>query len=282
MIEHEIAKRCRVLLTAPAVQKTLKQLQAWDENTLQEQIEICEITAAPFHEQQRADFFLGKLQQIGLQEIHKDSAGNVLGSSACGNDGKLLIAAHLDTVFAQGTDTRVKRAEGRLHAPGLVDDSRGLAEVLAVARALQYSGIKTWRKVVFCGDVGEEGTGNLRGVRHIFQHTKGISGFVSLDGFMDPAAITYLGMGSKRYEATYTGPGGHSLYNFGRPSAVHAAGRAIAKIAELPSLPGTTFTVGTVKGGSAVNAIAAKAGMQIHLRGENPQNLSKLEQAVQK
>jgi acetylornithine deacetylase/succinyl-diaminopimelate desuccinylase-like protein len=179
-----------------------------------------------------------------------DTEGNVCGLlPGTGKGPKLLLTAHLDTVFPEGTDTTVREKDGKLYGPGISDDARGLASVLGVARAFKASGLKTVGDVMVCGNVGEEGLGNLRGVKALFRNHKDIDGFISVDG-ADVSAITYLATGSHRYEITYKGPGGHSFSAFGTPSAIHALGRAIARIADLkvPKEPKTTFTVGTVAG----------------------------------
>ena len=149
-----------------------------------------------------------------------------------GKGPRLLVAAHLDTVFAEGTDVKVREKDGKLYAPGIADDSRGLAALLGLVRAFNASGIKTKGDIVFCGNVGEEGLGDLRGVKLfsvIIRISKGSSRLTACT----PKRLRFLATGSHRYEITYKGPGGHSYRAFGLPSATHALGRAIAKIAEL-------------------------------------------------
>jgi acetylornithine deacetylase/succinyl-diaminopimelate desuccinylase-like protein len=188
------------------------------------------------------------------------------------------VAAHLDTVFPEGTNTKVKEKDGILYAPGIADDTRGLAALLSVVRAFNDTGIKTMGDVMFCGNVGEEGLGDLRGVKALFRDHKDIDGFISIDG-ETPNGITYLATCSHRYEVTYKGPGGHSFNAFGRPSAIHALGRAIAKIADLktPKEPKTTFTVGVISGGTSVNSIAAQAKMEMDMRSNSEKELLELE-----
>jgi len=188
------------------------------------------------------------------------------------------VPAHLDTVFAAGTDVKVKEKDGKLYAPGIADDARGLAALLAVVRAFNATGIKTAGDIIFCGNVGEEGLGDLRGVKALFRDHKDIDGFISIDG-TDVGRITYLATGSHRYEVTYSGPGGHSFSAFGRPSAIHAMGRAIAGIADLttPANPKTTFTVGVVSGGTSVNSIAAEAKLLMDMRSNRDKELLEIE-----
>lgn len=267
------------LMSQPAVKQGLDFIKADHDNTVAEQKEICAIPAPPFKEQVRAEDYQKRLAALGLKDVQMDGEGNVFGvRPGVGGGPKLLVAAHLDTVFPEGTDTTVKEKEGRLYAPGIADDSRGLAALLSVVRAFNATGIKTAGDIIFCGNVGEEGLGDLRGVKALFRDHKDIDGFISIDG-SGSDDITYLATGSHRYEITYQGPGGHSFGAFGLPSAIHALGRAIARIADLqtPKEPKTTFTVGTVSGGTSVNSIAAEAKMQVDMRSNSEEELLKLE-----
>jgi tripeptide aminopeptidase len=197
----------------------------------------------------------------------------------------VVVSAHLDTVFPEGTDVKVQRSGTRMAGPGIGDDCRGLATLLAVARAYDRAKVATRGPVLFVGTVGEEGAGNLRGVRHLF--AKELAGrtvdyFISVDG--TGLAVTSRAVGSHRYRATYAGPGGHSYGAFGMPNPVHALGRAIAKIADLqvPSSPRTTFSVGIVQGGTSVNAIAGAASMDVDLRSESAASLDSVDAALRR
>ena len=261
------------------VKKGVDFIKADHENTIVEQKQICEIPAPPFKEQIRAADYQKRLAALGLKNVQMDKEGNVFGfRPGAGKGPKLLVAAHLDTVFPEGTNTKVKEKDGKFYAPGIADDTRGLAELLSVVRAFNNTGIKTMGDIMFCGNVGEEGLGDLRGVKALFRDHKDIDGFISIDG-EHPNGITYLATGSHRYEITYKGPGGHSFNAFGRPSAIHALGRAIAQTAELktPQDPKTTFTVGVISGGTSVNAIAAEAKMQMDMRSNREKELLELE-----
>jgi acetylornithine deacetylase/succinyl-diaminopimelate desuccinylase-like protein len=189
-----------------------------------------------------------------------------------------VVSAHLDTVFPEGTDVTVKEQDGVILAPGIGDDSRGLAALLSLIKALNANGIVTVGDLLFVGTVGEEELGNLRGVKALFRDHLDIDGFISIDG-LGVAKIVNQGTGSHRYQMIFRGPGGHSFQEFGLPSAIHAMGRAIAKISDLqtPSDPKTTFTVGTVSGGTSVNAIAAEAKMAVDMRSDSTEELLKLE-----
>lgn len=200
-----------------------------------------------------------------------------------GNGGgpKLVFSARLDTVFPAGTDLTIREKDGKLYAPGIGDDSRGLAEILAMVRALKANQIQTVGDIWFVGTVGEDGLGDLRGVKALLRDHKDIAGFVSIDGFR-PERITYIAVGSHRYRVEFKGPGGHSFSAFGRPSAIHALGRAIAKIADLktPTEPKTTFTVGTILGGTSVNSIAGNAVLELDMRSVGMQQLLDVETAA--
>lgn len=263
----------------PRVSEALEQLRLREAATIEEQIRITEIPAPPFLEDERAAYYREQLQARGLADAHIDSEGNAIGwRRGSGAGPTLLISAHLDTVFPPETDVSVQFRDGRYYAPGIGDDSRGLAVLLAVIEVLDESGIETGADILFAGNVGEEGRGDLRGVKAIFRDHPEIDGFISVDG-VRMSRITIGGTGSRRFEFRFSGPGGHSFGSFGLASAIHAMGRAIAGIAELrtPSYPKTTFTVGTVDGGTSVNSIAANAVFAIDMRSNSPEELALLE-----
>lgn len=267
------------LLSNEMVQNGLKFIKEDHENTLVEQKDICGISAPTFKEEVRAKDYMIRLQELGLENVQMDIVGNVFGiRSGTGNGPKLIVAAHLDTVFPEGTNTAVLEKEGKFYAPGIADDTRGLAEILSIIRAFNETNIQTQGDIVFCGNVGEEGLGDLRGIKQLFRDNKDIDGFISIDG-SEVSTITYLATGSHRYEINYEGPGGHSFGAFGLPSAIHALGRAMAKIADLdpPKEPKTTFTIGIVSGGTSVNVIAEKASMVVDMRSNSEKELLKLE-----
>jgi tripeptide aminopeptidase len=189
-----------------------------------------------------------------------------------------VVSAHLDTVFPEGTDVSVKEKDGIVLAPGIGDDSRGLAALLSLIKSINANDVATVGDIMFVGTVGEEELGNLRGVKALFRDHTDIDGFISIDG-LGITRVVNQGTGSHRYEMIFRGPGGHSFVEFGLPSAIHAMGRAIAKIAELqtPSDPKTTFTVGTVGGGTSVNAIASEARMAVDMRSNSTEELLTLE-----
>ena len=248
---------------------------------VRELITLTEIPSPPFKEQQRARAYLDILRQQGLIDVEMDSEGNVMGVRK-GNGGPMLaVVAHLDTVFPEGTDVKVKRDGTRLMAPGVGDDTRGLALMLAVIRAMDAGKLRTSSDILFVGNVGEEGEGDLRGVKYLLQKGKykdRIKQFIAIDGG-DQGAITRAGVGSRRYRVTFKGPGGHSYGAFGLVNPAFAMGNAIAKFSRLqvPSNPKTTFNVGVVGGGTSVNSIPSEVRMDVDMRSESCAELNKVD-----
>jgi tripeptide aminopeptidase len=270
------------VLAAPAVKSALAAIQADDERTFRDQIELTEIPAPPFKEAVKAAEFLKRVRALGFVDSKIDTEGNVIAvRKGAGNGPTLVVSAHLDTVFPEGTDVKVKKQGERYYAPGIYDDNRGLAALLAVVRAMQEAQLKTVGDIWFVATVGEEELGDLRGVKALFRDNKNIDGFISLDGLSIDRVVN-AATGSRRFKIAYIGPGGHSFSAFGIPSATHAMGRAIAKMAdvETPSNPKTTFTVGTVKGGTSVNSIAADAEIGLDMRSNSATELAKLEEKM--
>ncbi len=270
--------------TNPQVRRALEYIKTIEPETIAEQIKTCEIPAPPFKEQTRAAYYKQRFTELGLKNVRIDKEGNVIGERpGTSNETTLVLAAHLDTVFPEGTDVKVKRTGNVLSGPGIGDDCRGLAVVLTVARALNEAKIATKGTILFVANVGEEGLGDLRGVKHLFhQELKGrITHFISVDG--TGTSTTNAGVGSNRYRVTFKGPGGHSYGAFGLPSPIHALGRAIEKIArfEVPKTPKTTFNVGRVEGGTSVNSVAHTAWMEVDMRSESGTALAKLDAQFQ-
>jgi tripeptide aminopeptidase len=270
----------QALVDNPKVKAVLEAIKADDAATFAEQKRITEIAAPPYKEKVRAEYYLKRMQELGFADASIDTEGNVivLRKGTGGGHPKLAVAAHLDTVFPEGTDVTVKEKDGMIVAPGIGDDARGLVALLSIIKAMNANGISTVGDIMFVGDVGEEELGNLRGMKALFRDHADIDGFISIDG-LGIDRIANQGTGSHRYEFVFTGPGGHSFQEFGLPSAIHAMGRAIAKISDLqtPSNPKTTFTVGTVSGGTSVNAIASEARMAVDMRSNSTEELLKLE-----
>ena len=224
-------------------------------------------------------------RDIGLANVRVDKVGNVLGERR-GSQSKphLVFSAHLDTVFPEGTPVTVKRDGNILRGPGIGDDCRGLAVLLAVARTIVKGNVPTPGSITFVGTVGEEGLGDLRGVKYLFREgMKGqIDRFVSIDG--TGLGITHIAVGSLRYRVTFKGPGGHSYGAFGMVNPIQALGRAMAKIAdfEVPREPKTTFNVGRIGGGTSVNAIPYEAWAEVDMRSADPSALKFLDTKFRK
>ena len=269
--------------TNAAVKRALDRIKADNAWTIEQQVSICEIPAPPFKEAARSAEYKRRFEALGLT-TRADSLGNIIAERrGTGNGPTVMIAGHLDTVFPEGTDVKVKREGTLMRAPGIGDDCRGLAVVLAVARAMQMEKVTTTGTVLFVGNVGEEGPGNLRGVRHLFtrEYVGKIDYFISVDG--TGLGLTSRAVGSNRYRVTYKGPGGHSYGAFGMPNPIHALGRAIATIADIqvPANPKTTFNVGIVEGGTSVNTISPIGAMDIDLRSESPRALADVDAKIQ-
>jgi acetylornithine deacetylase/succinyl-diaminopimelate desuccinylase-like protein len=268
----------------PAVQRALAAAAQSEPATIDQQIALCEIPAPPFKEAARAQAFAERLRALGLENVRIDAEGNVIGERPGRSaDPTVILSGHLDTVFPEGTDVSVTRDGTLLSGPGIGDDCRGLAVVLAVARLMNEANIQTEGTVLFVGTVGEEGEGNLRGVRHLFQEELKDQAeyFISVDG--TGLGLTKDAVGSHRYQVSYKGPGGHSFGAFGMANPIHALGRAIAKFAELevPAEPKTTFSVGMIEGGTSVNSIAHTATMSVDMRSADRGELDALDARFQ-
>jgi len=270
------------LLSLAEVREALGFFQKRADAITEEHIRICSVPASPFGEQERAEYLRAKFVEIGLQDVRLDSEGNCLALWRGDAQSPLMVvSAHLDTVFPGNTDFTVKRSDKRLLAPGISDDGCGLAALIAIAQVLVAKQLRTSGSILFVGTVGEEGEGNLRGVRHLFtggEWANQIDSFLSFDG---PGVdrITNRALGSRRYRVTMTGPGGHSWGDFGTPNPVHALGRAISSLVSypLPKSPRTTFNIGKIIGGESVNSIPSEATMEVDLRSSEEGELQRLD-----
>ena len=276
------------ILQQPAVKEAVELVRTAEMQTIDDQIRLCEVEAPPFQEAKRAELYAAMFREVGLKNVRIDAEGNVIGERPGASPRPhLVMSAHLDTVFPSGTDVKVRRQGYVLRGAGIGDDCRGLADLLAVARALNKASVSTPGTITFVGTVGEEGLGDLRGVKRLFDDSlkNRIDRFVSIDG--EGLGITHVAIGSTRYRVTFKGPGGHSFGSFGTVNPVHALGRAIARISDfqVPGSPRTTFNVGRIGGGTSVNAIASEAWMEVDLRSADAASLRALEkqfrQAVQ-
>jgi acetylornithine deacetylase/succinyl-diaminopimelate desuccinylase-like protein len=268
------------LLSDPAIKAAVEAIRAAEPQTIEDQVRLCEIEAPPFKEAKRAEAYARMFREAGLQNVRIDKEGNVLGDRPGAQPRpRLVFSAHLDTVFPEGTDVKVKREGPLLRGPGIGDDCRGLAVLLAVIRTMNQAKLQTPGTITFVGTVGEEGLGDLRGVKYLFNEgLKGeIDRFVSIDG--TGLGITHIAVGSLRYRVTFKGPGGHSYGAFGLSNPLHALGRAVEKISqfEVPSDPKTTFNVGRVGGGTSVNAIPFEAWFEMDMRSASPSALQAID-----
>ena len=273
------------LLREPSVSAAIDRIKRDEPQLLEEQIRLCEIAAPPFKETRRAEAFRQALQSQGLKNVRIDRAGNVLGERpGLAANPHLVFSAHLDTVFGEEVSVKASRAGSILKGPGISDDCRGLAVLLGVVRALEDGHIQTPGTITFVGTVGEEGLGDLRGVKELFngELKSRIDRFVSVDGA--GLGITTVGVGVLRYRVTFKGQGGHSYGDFGIANPTHALGRAIAHLADLkvPSQPKTTFNVGRTGGGTSVNSISSEAWMEVDLRSSDRTALAALDAGLQK
>src|SRR5579862_3617513 len=264
------------LMEDPNIKAALDAVKRNEPHFIDEQVRICEIPAPPFHEEARGKELERLFKGLGLENVHIDKAGNVIGTRpGASAHPNLVFQAHLDTVFPEGTDVKVKREGSVLKGPGIGDDCRGLVVVLGVIRALKEGNVETPGTITFVADTGEEGLGDLRGTKNLFNDSlKGqIDKFISVDG--TGLSVTNVGVGSYRYRVEFKGPGGHSFGAFGMANPIQAMGRAIAKIDafEVPRIPKTTFNVGRVGGGTSVNAIPFESWMEVDMRSADKTSL---------
>jgi len=262
----------------PRVARVLEILRDSANATTEEQIRITEIPAPPFQEGVRAAYLKKLLTSAGLR-VEMDDIGNVIGEWPGSSPDIFMLTAHLDTVFPAGTDVHVKREGGRLLGPGISDNGTGLAALVALSKALREAKIKTNMTILFVADVGEEGEGNLRGMRALVDsYKKRLKYVLALDGSATEY-VTTAALASRRVEITITGPGGHSWSDFGAPNPIHALGRGIARFvtARVPESPRTSFNIGEIEGGTSVNSIPSSAHMKVDLRSESESELATLE-----
>jgi len=243
---------------------------------------ITEIPAPPFQEAQRAAAINELLAEAGMA-VQTDKVGNVIGELRGVNEKEIVVvAAHLDTVFPPATQVKVHRDGSRMAAPGISDNGSGVAALLALARAVQFAHLKPLRTILFIGDVGEEGEGNLRGMREIVDAYRGkLKAVVVLDG-SGTDHVTTKALASRRLEALITGPGGHSWSDFGMPNPINALVRGSARFinTKVPVSPRTTFNIGQIEGGTSVNSVPHEARLKVDIRSESEEELTRLESAL--
>ena len=273
----------RALLGAERVRRAFRFFEEESKSIDEEHAALVRVPAPPFGEGERAEYLRGRFEGCGLEGAGLDAEGNCVALRPGVEERPLLVlSAHLDTVFPAGTDCEVRcEPSGLMRAPGIADDGCGLAALVALARALNEFGLETRGSILFVGTVGEEGEGDLRGVRHLLTASEWAGradAFISIDG-PGLERITHAALASRRYRVTCRGVGGHSWGDFGVPNPVHALGRAVARLAAYPApkRPRTTFNVGRIEGGSGVNVIPREARMDVDLRSESPAELGRLD-----
>jgi acetylornithine deacetylase/succinyl-diaminopimelate desuccinylase-like protein len=259
-----------------------RRMTARDAAIVRVQVAVSEIAAPTGEEQRRAAWIARRFTALGLSDIRSDAAGNVIGRRRGVRAlPAVAVCAHLDTVFPRGTAVRVRQDGELLLGPGIGDNGRGLAAMLALAEEIDGVRLQTDRPIDFVATTGEEGTGDLRGAKAFFRSREDVAAAIALDGAGDER-IVHRGLGSRRYRIVYRGPGGHSWAAFGVVNPMHAAGTAIAKLASIivPREPRTTLSVGRVGGGIAVNAIADEAWLEVDLRSTTVRMLDRYEREV--
>ncbi|HEY2460515.1 MAG TPA: M20/M25/M40 family metallo-hydrolase [Candidatus Acidoferrum sp.] len=248
----------------------------------EQQINFTEIPAPSFQEARRGAAVDEVFASAGLA-VHVDKTGNVIGEIRGAQEKEIvMLAAHLDTVFPPGTDVKVRREGERLIAPGISDNGTGLAALVAIARAIQAANIKPARTILFVADVGEEGEGNLRGMRALVEtHKTNLKAVLVLDG-SGTDHVTTKALASRRLEVVITGPGGHSWSDFGIPNPINALVRSSVRFinTKVPSSPRTTFNIGQIEGGTSINSIPHEAKLKVDIRSESQDELTKLELAL--
>lgn len=259
-----------------------------DETTVNNTIELNEIPAPPFKEEVRAKHFAQMIENLGVDSVWIDAEGNVLGlRKGTKGDRTVVLDAHLDTVFPEGTDVTVTVSADTLFAPGIGDDTRGLAMVIAVLRAMNANEIETEADVLFIGTVGEEGLGDLRGVKYIFREGgPKIDSWISIDGG-NLGRVNFKGLGSHRFRVVIRGPGGHSWGAFGLANPHHAIGAGIKYFVDAADKftsygPRTSYNVGRIGGGTSVNSIPFSSWMEIDIRSHSPVRLDSMDVILEK
>ncbi len=272
-----------VLMRDPAVVRALAWVEAHAAQVAEEAVRICEIPAPTFEEAERATYVRRRFAELGLQDVTIDPAGNARGRRpGMGGGPGLAMAAHLDTVFPKGTDVKVKRQGTRLLAPGIGDNSVGIAALLTMLEAMNAAGLVTAGDLYLASNTGEEGLGDLKGMKAFMAEVKDrVGATIAVEG-MKVSRIIHVAVGSRRYKVTFTARGGHSWGHFPSPSAIHIMGRAIAEISrlEVPTDPKTTYNVGVIHGGTTVNTIATEADMLVDMRSVDTRSLADLERRV--
>jgi tripeptide aminopeptidase len=288
VIEKQYIKATQKLVKNKKVQKAFEHIQRMDPITMERHIELTEIEAPPFKEEKRGLVFADYFRTLKLDTVWIDEVGNVLGMLK-GSEGKKTVAldAHLDTVFPEGTDVKVRIKNDTLFAPGIGDDTRALSMLLTIIESIKATNIQPKDNILFVGTVGEEGLGDLRGVKHLFRENgPQINSWIAIDGG-EIGRVNNKGLGSYRYRVTFKGPGGHSWGAFGLANPHHALGEAISNFVTAADAytaqgPKTSYNVGVVSGGTSINSIPFESIMEIDIRSIEPSRLDAMEALLEK
>jgi len=279
-VQQEIANLC----ASAEIRSAFTWFRAQEPQFAQWQLELARIAAPPFGEGARSVWLAERFKDLGLDSIHTDEVGNVFGTHGGYGHGYVSLSAHLDTVFPAGTPLNIRQQGSRLYGPGVSDNGAGVTAVLAMAAVLQARGLRHALPLLFIGNVGEEGEGDLRGMRHIFSAPRwkdSIHYSLVLDGAGSDTIVAEA-LGSRRFEVIVRGPGGHSWSDFGAPNPIVVLARAIQAFTDtpVPVSPKTTFNVGVIRGGTSVNSIPESASMRVDIRSTSMAEMERLERAL--
>jgi acetylornithine deacetylase/succinyl-diaminopimelate desuccinylase-like protein len=285
--ESRYTEQVQALAANPAVKEAFRRIEVLDPWGMERLRELTQIPSPPFGEAERAARYAELLEEAGADSVWTDEEGNVVALRR-GSRGRRTVAlgGHMDTVFPEGTDVTIHQRGDTLFAPGVGDDTRGLVVVLTALRAMEEAGVETDDDVLFVGTVGEEGLGDLRGMKYLFRDGTDlpIDGWIEVDGGGMGGLVT-MGLGSHRYRVTYKGPGGHSWGAFGMANPAHALARGIRYFQDVAdtltrSGPRTSYNVGRLGGGTSVNSIPFEAWAEIDMRSESPESLERIDAAL--
>jgi len=279
-IQQEVAR----LAAAPEVRSAYNWFRGQEPQLAHWQVEMARIAAPPFGEAARGAWLAERFQEIGLDDVHTDDVGNVFGTHPGFGRRYVALSAHIDTVFPAGTPLNIRQQGSRLYGPGVSDNSAGVTAMLAIAAVMRAVRLRHAAPFLFIGNVGEEGEGDLRGMRHIFSAPRwkdAIAASVVLDGAGSDTIVAEA-LGSRRFEVIVRGPGGHSWSDFGAPNPIVVLARAIRTFAhtQVPAAPKTTFNVGVIRGGTSVNSIPESASMRVDIRSTSMAEMERLENAL--
>src|SRR3954471_12949281 len=279
-LPQEVAR----LAALPEIRSAFNWFRSQEPQFAHWQMELARVASPPFGETARSAWLAAKFQEIGLDEVHTDDVGNVFATHPGHGRSFVSLSAHIDTVFPAGTPLNIRQQGSRIYGPGVSDNGAGVTAMLAIAALLRAQRIRHALPFVFIGNVGEEGEGDLRGMRHIFANPRwkdSISHSLILDG-AGADTIVAEALGSRRFEVIVRGPGGHSWSDFGAPNPIVILAKAIEMFAAttVPATPKTTFNVGVIRGGTSVNSIPESASMKVDIRSTSMTEMERLEQSL--